>query len=172
MTLSIEDLARLICETQNVDGFKCTCPAPFEPDWCLGNRAKAQARAVVTALRDEFVTVYRREFLSEASIDTFLAAHVVGMFEEILAERGDEAAGGSTREDEKAVEAVGDKGPVSVNSPAAVPDAACEWAVERGPYYETGCGFGCSTLAGNTLPRSKFFCAQCSRPIKFVEAAR
>lgn len=34
---------------------------------------------------------------------------------------GEKVAGGSTREDEKAVEAAGDKGPVTVNSPATDP---------------------------------------------------
>lgn len=46
----VEAVARTICETQNVDGFKCTCPIPFEPDWCNGNRAKAQARAAIKAV--------------------------------------------------------------------------------------------------------------------------
>ena len=48
----IEKVAKLICETENVDGFKCTCPIPFEPDWCHGNRAKAQARAAIAAVAE------------------------------------------------------------------------------------------------------------------------
>jgi hypothetical protein len=49
----IEKMARTICETQNVDGFKCTCPLLGEPpgnDWCNGNRAIAQARAALAVV--------------------------------------------------------------------------------------------------------------------------
>ena len=55
MTTIVERMARVICETQNVDGFKCTCPLAGEPkgnDWCNGNRAIAQARAALLALAD------------------------------------------------------------------------------------------------------------------------
>ena len=52
MSELVERVARLICETENVEGFTCTCPDPFEPDWCHGNRAKAQARAVIAAVAE------------------------------------------------------------------------------------------------------------------------
>jgi len=40
----VKRIARTICETQNVDGFKCTC------DWCNGKRAIAQARIALAAV--------------------------------------------------------------------------------------------------------------------------
>jgi hypothetical protein len=55
MSEMIERVARVICETQNVDGFKCTCPLLGEPEgnnWCNGNRAIAQARAAIAAMRE------------------------------------------------------------------------------------------------------------------------
>lgn len=51
----VEKCARVICETRNVEGFECTCPRPYEPEgnnWCNGNRAIAQALAVIDALAD------------------------------------------------------------------------------------------------------------------------
>jgi hypothetical protein len=55
MSEMVERVARVICETQNVDGFKCTCPLLGEIEgnnWCNGNRAVAQARAAIAAMRE------------------------------------------------------------------------------------------------------------------------
>ena len=68
MSKTLEGMARLICETDNVEGFKCICPVPFEPDWCLGNRAKKQARAALLWLADnvsdEMVKAFWDQFYS------------------------------------------------------------------------------------------------------------
>jgi hypothetical protein len=68
MTDIVKGMARLICETENVDGFKCTCPVPYEPEgnnWCNHNRAVHQARAALLWLADnvsdEMVQAYRNE---------------------------------------------------------------------------------------------------------------
>ena len=53
----VKKMARTICETQNVDGFKCTCPLLGEPpgnDWCNGNRAIAQARAALAVVHAHY----------------------------------------------------------------------------------------------------------------------
>ncbi len=79
---------------------------------------------------------------------------------EILASDGVEGAGGPARKDGKAVEAAGDKGPVTVNSPAApsmqrILDDQLQAARERFPL---------STDAAA-------YCPSCLNPIK-SEAAR
>ena len=55
MTDIVRGMARVICETKNVDGFKCTCPVPYEPEgnnWCNHNRAVHQARAALLWFAD------------------------------------------------------------------------------------------------------------------------
>lgn len=47
----IEKVAKTICETGNVAGFRCTCPHPID-GWCNGARAVAQARAAIEAMRE------------------------------------------------------------------------------------------------------------------------
>lgn len=44
----IEIMAPIICETGNVDGFRCTCPHRID-GWCLGGRALKQAAAALAA---------------------------------------------------------------------------------------------------------------------------
>ena len=58
-------------------------------------RVRAGVAAIVRALRDEFVTVFRREYLEDASIETFLSAQVVGMLDEILGDAGEKVAEGN-----------------------------------------------------------------------------
>lgn len=73
---------------------------------------RAGVTAIVRALRDEMDDKGHYEI------------HL--MFNSILgSDAGEKVAGGSTREDEKAVEAAGDKGPVTVNSPATDPCPDC-----------------------------------------------
>ena len=75
---------------------------------------RAGIAAVVSELMEHFVT--------GASTYAWDADDLHAEFMKILGDAGAEkVAGGSTREDEKAVEAAGDKGPVTVNSPATDP---------------------------------------------------
>ena len=148
--MTVDDLARLICETQNVDGFKCTCPVPFEPDWCNGNRAKAQARAVVRALRDET----RHMTLNRDGLEE--------LFTQILGDAGEKVAGGSTRED----------GPGGVEQ--AVPaltlatDAAPAVCVWRGSKDGQLAYMGCTKRLEWTYDRRR--CPSCGKSITFTEA--
>lgn len=83
----------------------------------------------------------------------------------------EKVAGGSTREDEKAVEAAGDKGPVTVNSPATDPaPAVCEWreisVLDGIDHYSTKHG----VKNRLHLYRKDDVCPVCLAPIKFTEA--
>ena len=190
--MTLDDLARLICETQNVDGFKCTCPVPFEPDWCNGNRAKAQARAVVRALRDEFGRIMEPS-------DDWNRMGVVDVFNEILGDAGEKVAGGSSRDASKATEASGARcATPCASAPATDPirdavamargrvlvvddipmlnklaaamkpatDAApavCAWEKSKFDAYKTTCS-GSSRLYHN----GQRVCPSCGNPIKFT----
>lgn len=150
--MTVDDLARLICETQNVDGFKCTCPVPFEPDWCNGNRAKAQARAVVRALRDET----RHMTLNRDGLEE--------LFTQILGDAGEKVAGGSTREDgpggvEQAV-------PALTLATDAAP-AVCVWTGEEYVTYSTSCESEHEVDPHKAPPT---YCPSCGKPIAFTEA--
>lgn len=128
----------------------------FDPLACHLNEEtekadRARTKAIVKALRDEL---------------QFHSGMAWEKLNDILASNGVEAAGGSTREDEKAVEAAGDKGPVSVNSPAAAPDV-CVWAKESNLWT-----IGCDPLRFPSFVPSKKICKHCNRPISFKEAAR
>ena len=143
---------------------------------------RAGIRAVVEALRDELPRalseVARQECCGNGvynggpqeccGIPNLLVTtdQVHDAINEILASDGVETAGGSARKDGKAVEAVGDKGPVTVNSPAAAPDV-CEWVGEGKPPYEVW-KRGCT---GKLVERAKSpgWC-RCGKPIRFVEA--
>lgn len=100
--------------------------------WSESDKDIKGMRAVVEALRDEMCACQADDERSPITLDTH---QLWQEFQAILgdgppayplhaecapSDRG-QVAGGSTREDEKAVEAVGDKGPVSVNSPATDP---------------------------------------------------
>jgi len=151
--VTVDDLARLICETQNVDGFKCTCPVPFEPDWCNGNRAKAQARAVVRALRDET----RHMTLNRDGLEE--------LFTQILGDAGEKVAGGSTREDgpggvEQAV-------PALTLATAAAP-AVCVWNPNAKGWWVASCDKRYSFRKSALSKLSE--CPECNAPIKFTEA--
>ena len=76
----VRKMARTICETQNVYGFKCTCPLLGEPpgnDWCNGKRAIAQARAALAVVHahygdpgnvsDGMITKFHDAFFEEGS---------------------------------------------------------------------------------------------------------
>ena len=94
----------------------------------------------------------------------------------------EKVAGGSTREDEKAVEAAGDKGPVTVNSPATDPapaersdaTAVCEWRQAYSAYPNRKWRVrGCTqetTHLDNLFINDKRSCPSCGKPIKFTEA--
>jgi hypothetical protein len=75
---------------------------------------RAGIRAVVEALRDEIFDARGNTYYGSLAMFCLI--------NEILASDGEvKAAGGPARKDGKAVEAVGDKGPATVNSPAADP---------------------------------------------------
>jgi len=111
----------------------------------------------------------------------------------------EKVAGGSTREDEKAVEAAGDKGPVTVNSPATDPCPDCggrkylaKHALNGTYYVHCHCPKLKATDAapavcvwaydvrtdpwpwrsscGNGWRDSKRTCPQCKKQVKFTEA--
>lgn len=120
-------------------------------------RYRAGIAAVVRAVRDEIV---------EGGNCKYCVA-TTAMYNEILGDAGSEkVAGGSTREDEKAVEAAGDKGPVTVNSPATTPaPAVCEWTKRK---YEPG--FYATPHGIKFKDRRYDNCGICGREIKFTEA--
>lgn len=122
MTLSIDDLVQKFIWA-NDSGVKAGSLTPnTTPEERLERRmeaARAGIRAVIEALRDEICNGY-----AENS-----ARDLANTFNEILAPRGDEAAGGSTPGErlvkaahEAAAIARGEKEPAAVHTPAAAPD--------------------------------------------------
>lgn len=93
---------------------------------------------VIRSLRDQFDFTSRGKNWSEGEVHDFFTEILGGLDAE------GKAAGGFTREDGKAVEAAGDKGPVYVNSSAA---DVCTWSHPKpGPegqlveYKQSTCG--------------------------------
>ncbi len=155
-----------------------------------GLRARrAGVTAIVRALRDEFVTVFRREYLEDASIETFLSAQVVGMLDQILGDAGEKVAeytGGMNdlsvtpatdpaptvgqrlikAAHEAAAIARGDMQPgrVYVTDPAP---AVCVWTGEEYVTYSTSCESEHEVDPHKAPPT---YCPSCGLPIKFTEA--
>ena len=51
MNEMVDRVAQALCETGNVEDFKCVCPHPVD-GWCLGGRLQAQARIAIAAMRE------------------------------------------------------------------------------------------------------------------------
>lgn len=172
MTLSIDDLVRLF-----EMAFYGAANGPRDK-----SRSRNAVAVIVTALRDEIV--------DKTTHYAWTGNDIFNAFEEILAPRGDEAAGGSTREDERSAEAGGflaAKGAVDTpaagffvertpeldamfDAPAAAPDV-CVWLHDpRGRQTSTCLPNGITGWMWNSRFQDK--CPNCWNKIKFVEAAR
>lgn len=158
----VEKVARLICETENVEGFKCTCPIPFEPDWCHGNRAKAQARAVIAAVADWLNEHHKQLWLGSEN-------HASPALREQLEAKGTHGTP-ELDEDARKLAALGQDPGMTLEellAPDADPaPAVCEWT--RTPYtalYSSCCD---EDYLRNVTDSG--MCHRCGLPIKFAEA--
>lgn len=132
---------------------------------------RAGIRAVVEVLRDEFVELGSSPFLKHMTGKDLHEASL-SWINEILGS-SEVAAGGSSRKDEKAVEADGDKGPVTVNSPAAA--TVCEWttiATDALGYAWMNSSCGLVDFHERNIKHTPdgLRCHCCGKPIKFTEA--
>lgn len=48
----VDRLAKIICDTGNVAGFRCTCPHPID-GWCNGEQARFKAKAAIAFMDNE-----------------------------------------------------------------------------------------------------------------------
>jgi len=91
MTDIVKGMARLICETENVDGFKCTCPVPYEPEgnnWCNHNRAVYQARAALLWLANNVSKEMGVAYLNESNRTGLIRSGIAAAIRAAAGEEG------------------------------------------------------------------------------------